>query len=239
MVFKRVPLIIDIKKSEFAYVVGVFLGDGSIRLPKGEMRLNVKDKEFATKFKDSVEICCNIRGRFIERSDDRINKRVTKYQVNFNSINLAKFIQNYKDKKQYINDFNIKEQQIEFLRGMYDSEGNIFYNEKKWHHCQIRIVSTNKELLQYIYNLLNGLGFDLRNTSLVISVKKGASMYNEFTDKTYYLNNDTWRINLSSRENVIKFKEIIGFIINKKQQILNEVYKNIGGNKNEKMCITV
>ena len=111
-----------------------------------------------------------------------------------------------------------------FLRGMYDSEGSVDYTAKTIH-----LYNQNKKLLQLCKSLLLDLGIECN--SLRVCIKKGKRVTFP-NNKKYTTKRNMYELIIGKRENLIKFRDIIGFNIKRKQ---NKLIKSINSYKEKRV----
>lgn len=114
---------------ELAYIIGVTFGDGSTSFRKSgrsykyRVRLKVVDREFAEEFKRCLEVI----GLKPSLRFERNRARCDRWCVEANSKMLYEFLKQPKEKL-----FEVAEKfPAEFLRGFFDSEDCVSWNEKK------------------------------------------------------------------------------------------------------------
>jgi len=100
-----------------------------------------------------------------------------------------------------------------FLRGFFDSEGGTYRNG------MIRVYNTDKTLLEYIEELLHRLG--IKTTGPKRSIKAGTPIKDPRTGKTYFTRKHCYRLYICA-ESRLRFYQLIGFTIRRKQQRLEE-----------------
>jgi len=181
-----------------AYILGVIEGDGHVS--KYTTILGVKDKDFALTFKKALEDWSGFKCRMF------FDKLKT-YWVELYSKIITNFLKNININKLKVMSGKYK---AAFLRGMYDSEGCI-------DKYSINISNQNKHLLQFCKDLLLDLGIE----SGIIGIvgKKGNISY--FSDgRKCTSNKNTYGFYIYKKENLIKFRDLIGFSIKRKQDKL-------------------
>ena len=155
---------------ELAYVLGVMLGDGSLKRHSRDydIKLNTIDIEFAETFSSMLAKLLNrrvLRPKYIGR------KRGRNYgwEIAYSSKAFYTWFkrQSLETLKQYI-EYD-KDTVKYFLRGLYDSEGNNY-------RCKlISLCNSDLELLQYVQYLLKKY-FNIRATGLYLVTKAGSIM---------------------------------------------------------------
>jgi len=186
------------KKFEIGYILGALKGDGFIGKNTDKQRmimLSVKDKTFCETFRDCL---FNLFGRKYKVSKVK-NYSYTQgfcWVVRCTIRSVVNFFENY-DIYNLIND----EDSIKtgFLRGFFDAEGCSFYKyypNRPSYTKIVMICNKNKKLLELCQNLLESL--ELKTRKILYCAEKG----------------DVYPLHLSiSKENLIRFKNQVGFSI--------------------------
>jgi len=236
---RYIPSIDYLRPSEeLAYVIGVVAGDGYAfqkrRRHKGYHRaiigVKVKDWEFAEKFAECIG---KVLGR--EPPKPRFIKRDGIFEVRVDSKTLYELLKKPTD-------INRIRQYVEhctrcicaFLRGFFDSEATI----KSIHgNGDIGVFNTDKSLLEYVKDLLNRLG--IKTTGPKLHVRAGTPIKILRTGKTYFAKKDCYYLYVLA-ESRLRFYQLIGFTIKRKQQRLEEYLIRRGLLKKEEvlMCQT-
>jgi stage V sporulation protein R len=99
-----------------------------------------------------------------------------------------------------------------FIRGLYEGDDCVYYNEKS--QRSIIYVSKSKKLIEQLSMLLNNLGIE---TSYSLEKKKGYQ--------------DCHKIYINGKENIEKFKNEIGFISKEKNNKLSDIINSYKQNK--------
>lgn len=203
---------------EKSFILGVLCGDASFNTSKYhyDIKLSIqeRDKEFYLFFKDCIRRIYNIKPyeQIIPKPKTIIMGREVKTRPQIIGSFSSK--QMYLDLLRYLNPKNktIPEQvknssvsvQTMFLKGMYDSEGNVNFSKK--YTRRIGLYNTNYDLLKDIQNVLENLGM---MTKLKPFVKGKNKM--------------CYTIDIHGLDNFILFKEMIGFTIKRKKDKLEEM----------------
>jgi intein-encoded DNA endonuclease-like protein len=156
---------------DLAYIVGVYLGDGSAIIKKNagryieyEVHLWTVDECFAEKFANALQRI-GLRTYFIRGV--RNNKPYCMVKVY--SKRLYEYLTSIKlSKRGGLISFNLDKLKeiaeahpIPFIEGFYESEGALAkYESSHGLRYTLAIANTNKELMFYLKDLLNRLGFD-------------------------------------------------------------------------------
>ncbi len=200
--------------AELAYVLGVIEGDGYIgfgkfngSITKGHLGLEVKDKDFALYFENQLEKWSGLKISFRARNNS------DRFVVTLYSLRAA----------QFINDFDLNllinaEDKIKtnFLKGLFDSEGNVSGSNLKTPRIATRFIgffNNNLELIYLVKKLLESLDIKVQNIDkrTGIGFKKSGINY---------------RLRIGGKENLQKFSDKIGFSIERKNKKLNEILKS-------------
>jgi hypothetical protein len=188
---------------EDAYIMGLFIGDGSIK-ETYTPSITTDDINIINFCKDYC-IKNNVEYRIDE--DNRTKSTVSIYFKQFDwffdKYNIDRCLSYYK-KIPYIIRTSNKESQYAFLRGYFDADGTV---EKRTGGVSVCSVSKN---------LLNEVQLMLLNFGIVSKVreKKTKSKFG----KAYLLD--------IFSENALKFKELIGFGLYRKQVLLDNYFDN-------------
>jgi intein-encoded DNA endonuclease-like protein len=212
---RRIPSIELLKPSEWlAYVIGVRLGDGYTREVKKRVKgynhvflgLKANDVEFAEMFAASV---ANVLDRHPPKPIYDEKRRW--YMVEVESRTLYELL-----KKPV--DLNRLKKHIEhcerctaaFLRGFADSEGSV---SKEGY---ISVSNTDRELLEYVKDLLQRLGIESTGPRPTTS-RQGTIA--RFRNGSYKRRKDSYYIYIKANGN-INFYKNVGFTIKRKQKRL-------------------
>jgi len=205
--YPRPKLVFELKPSpHLSYVIGAIFGDGTVRLrkrnknsggshPQYRIVLSVKDKDFI----------------------DEFNRRITKvvgrkqlYSIQFHGGRYH-LVCSSKILFEPLNGYNLERVKPfvdkyprEFIRGFADAEGSVHYVPQQ-HARSIRITNSNKELLEYIQNLL-AKHFSIK--SKIYGPYKGRNALD---------------LIIFGLENIKRFYEQIGFSIGRKNDILRQI----------------
>jgi len=195
---------IDLSPSpHLSYFLGALLGDGSIRRKvhnyKYEIRLRVKDKDFAEEFAK-----CSSK---ILRKKVKIGKDIDKtrcgerYSISICNKRLWEFLTMH-SMEEIIE--IAKAYPKEFLRGLFDAEGS---SSK----TSISFSNTNQLLIKTVKNLLKFFGMKAK---IRISIKKGQKV--KIRESFYVAKKDVYVVYIYGKDNIEKFSKEIGFSIKRK-----------------------
>lgn len=196
---------------ELGYFLGAIKGDGHVRYDENkslyQVNIGVKDKDFIEFLKKQTQEIYPYHIRIWEREDSHSKKNGVFYGLTIHSKDFCKLIK----------DYNLEEMKDEeiikgFLRGFFDAEGSMVIYSLNIPRLAVRhITLTHKDysLILLIIGFLNR--FNIKSGK--ISVKKGSG----FNPKGIY-----YVFKITGKENLINFKNNVGFSIQRKQKKLEE-----------------
>jgi intein-encoded DNA endonuclease-like protein len=216
---KRNRLVTSGITPELAYIVGVCLGDGCVRLKKTEIILKSIDIEFISFFRDCLQKVLGIKFpiKLLKKAGlTKINNKIcfgqTLWGVTGYSKELAKKIIDLKNHNWLQESYEIRKM---FFKGFFDSEGSIIiWKEKKPSYAstyRVQLSNTDKNLLLLIKKIGNSIGF---NKGTITQFKR-----------EYFLN-------FTGIENLLTLNKI-GVTIERKRKKLDEFIKTRNLNKME------
>ena len=203
---------------EFAYILGVIYGDGSVSLiegshgSSGNIGLAVKDKDFALNFRYNLEKWSGLKSKY-RLHYEKFNGLIIKFhKITLSSVDACRII----------NNFNLnktlkwkKEFQFEFLKGLFDSDGGILgmnlYNRKhakRWLHFS----NNNLILIKLVRNVFDRMKIKY---SVNRRIKSG------FGSKKWQ-----YQVQVYNLKDIFKYYKNIGFGIKRKQDKLKEVIRS-------------
>jgi len=210
-----------IKGAELAYVIGGWLGDGTLALDKENHKqyiiLSVKDFDFAAEWGRCLAIVSGrskpympyldeANGRWKVRASNALLYAILK-DARKNPLTTIPYLEQNPDKA---------------LQGLFDAEGNVdelFY--------RIRLFNTNIKLIRLAEILLRKIGISSRiyacRQPSVISDPRSRKVYTRKYRTLYHLV-------ISRRENIVKFARRIGFRIRRKQEALESLLRKYHSN---------
>lgn len=103
-----------------------------------------------------------------------------------------------------------------FLRGLADAEGNVGKNRKNLGH--ISIINTNRQLREYALSLLKALGISAK-----LYKRREKAIANINGRVVRRRRQFTYVLRVHRKADIFKFREVIGFAIKRKQEILERV----------------
>jgi len=186
-----------------AYLIGLFIGDGSIS--KGYSPSIASEDEYIKNFCINY---CSSNDIGYRKDDDKRTKNMSKvyfkkFAYFFERYGVDRVLSYYKSVPYTIRT-STRESQIAFLQGYFDTDGTV-HNTNGGVSC----CSVSKKLLQEIQLMLLNFGIVSR-----LRKKKTTSEFG----KAYLLD--------IFSEDAYKFKELIGFRLDRKQKILDEYFDN-------------
>ena len=195
--------------NELAYVIGVMLGDGSLKRHSRDydIKLNTIDIEFAETFSNMLAKLLNrkvLRPKYIGRKRGRnygweiaySSKAFYTWFKRQSLETLKKYIEYDKDTVKY------------FLRGLYDSEGSNYKCRR------ISLCNSDLDLLQYTQYLLKRY-FGIRAIGPYIQKRAGSIMIRN--GRRYRRKVDVYILEICRKRDVQAFLIKIGFSIREKQ----------------------
>jgi intein-encoded DNA endonuclease-like protein len=144
-----------------AYLLGVLLGDGCTITYGRERRacLHAKDVEFVQEFcrcLNAIGLHAKYwrskRGLYVAHATSKL------FVEWFNSLSLSDV------------EALIRGLEADFIRGFYDSEGNLYASERK-RYVYIALYNTRLELMELVGNALRRLGFEAKMRSMKVQPK--------------------------------------------------------------------
>ncbi|HYY91281.1 MAG TPA: hypothetical protein VE955_04775 [Candidatus Dormibacteraeota bacterium] len=200
---------------QLSYVIGVYMGDGSIssRENGSMLRLHVKDKEFADKFSAT---CGNVLGK--KPYSVRYVKDRDKYETMIGNASFCKFLLQGLSKI----DPYIRDHPSSFVRGLADSDGcpavtTTKKRGKPWFFVQVVVAtSTSIPLLSYTRSILKEC-FRLKATL----VYKGKARTRSYRNTVFRSRKRVFDLRISRFGDVKQFFNVVGFGLSRKQEKLD------------------
>jgi len=190
----------------YAYLLGVLLGDGNIMYNR--IRIAVKDKDFILNVREKLQKIVREKIKIVKKDNTNgflKNKKTSfLFHIEFNSVNFVKLIRRDIKKIEFLEN---KKCQIAFLEGLYDSEGSVDFDR-----LRIRLIMKNKEVIRLISIHLNNL--KIKHFVSQFKNKRGKP-------KDY----PKWSIIRIYDDKVLKFNKLIHFSIWRKEKILINLIK--------------
>ena len=208
--FNRIRTIHLGPSPELSYVVGVFLGDGSVHLKNNGryiIKLKVIDLEFAEAFADALKKL----GIGVTVGFERNSTRVNRFYAEGSNKTLFQLLTGPREKL-----FSLAGgYPVEFLRGFFDSEGFPSISAGKTFRVEVATVNSDSVVLEFVRGLLGALGINSRISKLY---SKGHRVV--IRDKEYPANVDMFILRISRFNDVLSFAEKVGFTANRKSEKL-------------------
>jgi hypothetical protein len=222
MVLNEIP-IFGSNKIKDARLLGLLIGDGNYSL-KATPSLSCGDEEIFIFIKEKYNY--KINKQFKMKTGGTF-RNLTLPEVRFVIKEAGIFGQTKLQKRLPKNIHKYDEKSVtEILGGYFDADGNVYYNIKK---NSIRVVLTSicEELLVEVkYQLLKlGIG------SSITKEKRNIKPSKEYEGQMEYI----FRLYINRREDVIRFKNKINFLVTHKQKTLEMVDTLFKGNCNIKL----
>jgi len=191
---------------ELGYILGVIHGDGYlvIKRTKGRVGLEVIDKDFAQNFHNQLEKWSGLEFSFY------FNKNKGLYTAVLYSLRAARFLKDFNIYNLVDADNEIK---ANFLRGLFDSEGNVSASNLETPKTATRFISffnNDKKLIDLTKTLLESLGIKVQNVD-----KRVGGGFKETTIN--------FRLRIGGFNNLELFRNKIGFSIERKNKKLEEL----------------
>lgn len=139
---------------DYGYILGVLMGDAYLRMSVIHKHYKI---ELTTISRNFAESFLNALSRI--GLNPNLWRRKRRFFVSASSKPLTIWLFNVKEDINKLKDFLSKNDEVKkgFLRGFYESEGNLNYN--RFGCPTLRIFNTKKELLEVVEELLGHFGF--------------------------------------------------------------------------------
>ena len=197
--------------NELAYVLGVLNGDGYLHANRHHyyrIQLGVKDLKFAEAF--SIAMAKTLNKKYLVPKWDKSNN-IWVVVYTSKAFYIWYKHQNLDTLKPYIE--YSRDAVANFLRGLYDSDGNHYIYKKRY--SQIRLYNNNTELLKYVQHLLEKY-FDIVTKGPYVGTRAGTE--NKMGNgKIVRRNHDTYQMVIDRIQYAQRFLDEIGFSITEKQ----------------------
>ena len=219
--------------SELSYIVGVLFGDGTIRIRPQyydySIRLKVKDKDFAETFSMALAKTLNKpKPYLISKEKDFTRGNRLRYVCEGGSKSLIEFLSKPMSELLYF----INPYYIDFLRGIFDSEGFTSITATKKFIVGAGMANTNLELLQFVKSTLDK-EFGIAS-SIMLSMKKDEKV--RIWGRNYKANKNVYTL-IIRNSRVKQFHEKIGFTIKRKQEKLKEALDLLEGSSSNEVAL--
>jgi len=200
-----------IQSPELAYVIGGWLGDGTLALDQRNCKhyviLKVKDFDFATEWGRCLATAFGVKKPY-RPVWDKVNRRWT---VRASSILLYVILSKAR-KNPWVTSPYLEEYPSEALQGLFDAEGNV---DDAFYHVRLR--NADMQLLKLARHLLRRLDIDSKiytwKQQLYVKDPKSQKIYRRKQNIAHCLVISRW-------ENIVRFAKKVGFKIRRKQKAL-------------------
>jgi uncharacterized protein YdcH (DUF465 family) len=167
-----------VKSGDFAYVLGVYQAKAK-RVNRYEIAVKLREEGTAKKLTDVIE---SVFGRANKWREDGM------HCIGYSSSRLMEFIKKSTENNSKVPDY-IKENRrlaVEYLRGFFDSRGNVSYHTRRIKNSgfprrsvEVNIIKANYALLSEVKGLLNSLGIEcsLYEDSLVVRKRRAVRQF--------------------------------------------------------------
>jgi intein-encoded DNA endonuclease-like protein len=196
-VFKPRPEPETSPSPELAYMIGAILGDGclyrNVKWRKHEIKLKVKDKDFAEEFRKCLMKVAKRKVSFF------VSEKLFVTLVSCKPLFL--YLKNWSGLVTTIISYP-----QEFIRGFADAEGCLYISKshgEKYKYLGVKLYNTNLDLLSFIRTLLFKLGITSHMQTIHLRPPR----------KTCY------SININRHKSVERFLDSIGFTIRRKMAV--------------------
>lgn len=219
--------------NDFAYILGVIYGDGYCRSRKsgGEILLKVKDNDFALNFKRSLDAFSGLNTHLYQKYGmyhaRLCSKKIADEFINFDINRILEL-------KDLI--------KLNFLGGMFDSEGAIIGQNLKNRVCAKRWIhfsNNNKKIINLITSLLDKFNIKYSLKSRIHSGFGSKKLQYEIMiyrlkDLIWFHENKIFKINR-------KANKLKGVINSYEKKNIQKAYKEIkiGGSQNGKKSYSI
>lgn len=115
----------------------------------------------------------------------------------------------------------IWEFRIRFLKGIYDAEGSITVRVRNNHaYPRVYLTNSDREIIRLVSKMLKSLGM---KATLELNTRAGKAKV--ILGRSTVTHSDVYDICIGRRESFFKFARLIGFRINRKEDLLNHVVR--------------
>ena len=199
------------KEGDLSYVAGVVEGDGWTTnyieddgTERHKIGLKATSKEFVEEFQNRAR---NLIGTItkIYRIETDGNKEA--YEINFDNVLLYEFLEKREKQVNNITQRNPRP----FLRGVFDSEASA-----KIQAGVVECYNTSQPLLEQCSNYLDYLGIES-------SIREKETKRNKISGRSIKQKKQLYVLTISSKSNVEKFEEEVGFSIPEKNNKIEKI----------------
>jgi len=203
---------------ELAYVISVYLGDGSVHLKsngKYVVKLKVIDREFAEAFAEALKKL----GIGVTVGFERDSTRADRYYVEGSNKALFQLLTGSRERL-----FSLAEDYpVQFIRGFFDSEGFPVISAGKSFKVEVAEVNSDLEVLEFVQRCLEGLGITSKISRLY---SRGHRVI--IRGEEYSSNVDMFILRISRFNDVKSFAEKVGFTASRKFEKLQRAIEMKG-----------
>jgi len=201
---------------ELAYVIGGWLGDGTLARERNNykcyVKLSVKDYDFAEEWGRCLAKASGKLEPYVPRWENALGRWVVKGS----NILLYNLLKRARENPRILLPY-LEKYPEEARRGFFDAEGSVWRER-----YQVRVHNTNPRVIELCKQLLEKTGIycsiHKRRQSKLLKCPK--------TGKRYYRNSKVmWDLAIYGRENILRFAEKVGFTIARKQAELMELVR--------------
>jgi len=215
---------------ELSYVLGVLDGDGYVRI-KGRhhlVGLQAIDYEFVDKFNKCLARIFGKHKPYSIYAEKQTPPRKTIYRV---EGVCKKFVKWYLDASKETKWTLAKHYPIQYLRGIYDSEGSVIVQEIYSSNapvldCRIVLYNSDLTLLLFVQDLLREQGYSSKLYKVYDNVG-----YAKFPNGFFPRKSAEYALAIMKIKDIMRFADEIGFTIRRKQRRLQcyvSLYKTYG-----------
>ncbi len=202
--------------NDMAYVLGVLFGDAYLINDKRCRFIELKSKDIA--FVEKFSSCLS---RLLRKENGWKIQTLTHagrryFKVRIGSTRLCDFLSQKLIKFKKLITHN-ESTMASFVRGFSDSEG---WPSRHWGKICVDMANTNRDVLEYVVRLLGKLGIESR----IYTNKERRKIFHTSAG-TFVPRKICYRLWISKRKSVKRFGDLIGFSIQRKQEIFKEGFK--------------
>jgi hypothetical protein len=189
---------------KFFYTLGAFKGDGYYNIKKSIIKISVTDFDFLEEIKRIFNVLSPETRMEIKVSKEETITTKKLYRLNIGS-------RDFFNKGLHTLIPQTTQEKVFYLKGLYDAEGSIEKNK-----CAITLAQKNIDNLNLWISWLNEIG-----------IQTSTSTLNRIVNQKDY----SWSVvRILGKESKIKFYNLIGFRIKRKQERLEEGIKKLMSN---------
>jgi intein-encoded DNA endonuclease-like protein len=206
---------IDLSLSqELSYALGVIFGDGCVSKEEHSysITLRVIDEDFTEAFRKSMSTVLKRNAKTI------YDKRREHYKLRFHSIAFGEWFKSTPEKQ--LLEIATK-YPLDFLRGLFDSEGCAYIDKSHPKHPRIVLVNADEELIKTTHELLQELNIFSTVTIRPVGIKSFYQKENRWITQKRPIYN----LKIDQIESVALFFYKVGFSVKRKQLWVPSVLK--------------